>query len=97
MSQPNPCYWGIDEPDKFRKAKSKLPREIQEIYFQKITEKLCSENPIDYKNDKWERTRYGRVWMARLNKYWRFSYYVDYQRKKIVLIRIGSHKDVGTE
>lgn len=96
MSQPDPIYWGIDEPKKFEKARRKLPADIQDIYAQKIALMIHSPNPVG-RVDKWERTRYGLVWMARLSDYYRFSYILEKENKVIRLIRIGSHKAVGTE
>lgn len=81
MRQPDPFYWGIDEPKKFHKSKVRLPKEIQAIYNEIIAKKLESPNPVDYKHEKWEATKYGLVWMVRLNNYWRFSYVVEYEEK----------------
>ncbi|GEM_PF-2625131 len=96
MNQHKPVYWKVNEPKKFSTAVSNLPRQIKQRYLERIDNMVHSENPID-RSDKWERTRYGLVWMARLSDYYRFSYLPDHKNRVIHLIRIGGHKEVGTE
>ena len=96
MSRPRPVYWGINESNQFSHALSNLSNDLKIIYAEKIDNMIHSKNPVGH-GDKWERTRYGQVWMVRLNDYYRFSYFIDGKSKTIHLIRLGSHKDVCTE
>ena len=96
MNDSRPAIWAIEEPKKFSHALRRLPKHIVTIYAEKIELMIYSKNPIG-SGDKWENTRYGRVWVARLNEYYWFSYILDNHAKVIRLIRIGSHKEIGTE
>jgi mRNA-degrading endonuclease RelE of RelBE toxin-antitoxin system len=84
--------WDFEKPKDFRKQVLKLPQSVRPKLTQVMTELSSAYNP-NILGDK-KKTKYGEYYTIRLSDSHRIAYAANHTTRKIVIYRVGDHKEV---